>query len=161
MKLSARESVPNPIRKNFDYGQVPNFVDRLKMINEERQKREKKLATINTPSSGLWISPDGQEYTALPDHNRFAEKTIKSFFPEYDASSGIDEFDYFLNKGWIRNHNDSFVLEEGSVKNLKDYLLSKRPYDNNLWIDIYNGNNLIKSLHPIDSKDFIEMETRL
>ena len=46
MKLSARESVPNPIRKNYDYGQVPNFVDRLKMVNEERMKREKKLSSI-------------------------------------------------------------------------------------------------------------------
>ena len=45
MKLSARESVPNPIRKNYDYGQVPNFVDRLKMVNEERMKREKKLSS--------------------------------------------------------------------------------------------------------------------
>lgn len=56
MKFSKRELPPNPIRKNYDYGQIPNFVDRLKMVNEEREKREEKLSSILKGHEMLKIS---------------------------------------------------------------------------------------------------------
>ncbi len=45
-KYKKAESLPNPWKKNYDYGEIPNFIDRLKWFNEKRKKRKEAILDI-------------------------------------------------------------------------------------------------------------------
>ena len=72
-----KSTMPSPIKKNYDYGEIPNWIDRVKYEEEQRKKRQSKINLIlrksdiqkfkTKPEQGIilrdgWISPEGDTY---------------------------------------------------------------------------------------------------
>lgn len=60
-----KSTVPNPWKKNYDYGEIPNWLDRVKWFLKKKQKRKSQIDIIIRKASGgvkFWISPEGKFY---------------------------------------------------------------------------------------------------
>ena len=54
MKISKRSgiedkpssNVPNPLKKNYDYGEIPNWIDRVKWFMKRRKNRKANIDNL-------------------------------------------------------------------------------------------------------------------
>lgn len=108
-----KSKMPSPIRENFDYDVIPNWIDRVGIEENKRKERKSRIDIILkrafSENIKFWISPDGRfygwsvsSYDSAPHHNQ----KLKEFAPGYfEGNKSETAVALAVYDGWVDGGN--------------------------------------------------------